>query len=144
MTVGPLSLAAGEITGVSYAVVAGSGLADLKTNAQAARALGGTEVAAAEMRAPAETGLRQNYPNPFNPKTTVAFSLREAGTVNLSVYDVHGRLVRTLVDESRGRGEYAVVWEGRDDSGSAVASGIYYCRLVTEAMVETRKMVLLK
>jgi hypothetical protein len=144
MTVGPVSIEAGSHVSVMYALVAGTGLADLRANTEAARAGYVTDVAEAEDIVLAESTLRQNYPNPFNPKTTVAFSLRDAGHVNLSVYDVSGRLVRTLVDGSRGTGQHAVVWAGRDDAGCAVASGIYYCRLVTSGCVETRKMVLLK
>ncbi|MCK4546529.1 MAG: choice-of-anchor D domain-containing protein [Candidatus Eisenbacteria sp.] len=144
MTVGPVSVEAGNSVGVSYAVVAGMGLMDLRSNTEAARAAHLTAVAVAEETILTQSVLRQNHPNPFNPRTTVAFSLRGPGHVSLCIYDVNGRLVRTLVVGNRGMGEHAVVWEGRDDSGCVVASGIYYCRLVTSGFVETKKMVLLK
>ncbi len=144
MTVGPLSVDAGSHVNVSWAVVAGTGLADLRSNTEAARAIYVTEVVVAEGMIPAESDLEQNYPNPFNPKTTVAFSLRDPGHVSLCVFDVKGRRVRTLVDGIRGAGRHTVVWEGRDDLNVNVASGVYYCRLVTSGFVETRKMVLLK
>lgn len=88
--------------------------------------------------------LRQNYPNPFNPTTTVAFDLPWAGEVSLIVYDVGGRRVRTLVSGYRGAGAYAIDWDGTNDDGARVASGVYLYRLVAGSQVQTRKMVLLK
>ena len=85
-------------------------------------------------------------PNPFNPTTSISYSFRESGRVQLRVYDVAGRLVRTLVDDfqpARGQG-YTVVWDGRSDAGQSVATGVYFYRLETPGFSETRKMVLLK
>jgi flagellar hook assembly protein FlgD len=89
--------------------------------------------------------LEQNYPNPFNPATTISFSLRKRGRVELVVYDVAGRRVRTLVSGERSTGVlYRVVWDGKNDEGQAVASGVYFYRLVADDFVDTRKMVLLQ
>lgn len=95
---------------------------------------------------PAERNfLAQNVPNPFNPSTTIAYSLSGAGSVRLRIYDVAGRQVRTLLDEQRSpAGQAEVVWDGRNDRGAAVASGVYFYRLEAGSFVSTRKMVLLK
>jgi flagellar hook assembly protein FlgD len=69
------------------------------------------------------------YPNPFNPATTVTFALPEAGRARLAVYDLRGRLVRTLADESFSVGPQQVPWDGRDDQGNPLASGVYFGKL---------------
>lgn len=77
--------------------------------------------------------LLQNYPNPFNPTTTLAFSCEQQSTVTLSVYAIDGRLVRTLTaGETRDAGTHAYFWDGNDDAGSPVASGLYLYRLTAE------------
>jgi hypothetical protein len=93
---------------------------------------------------PCSVELRGAHPNPFNPTTTIAFALPEPSDVSLEVYDVSGRLVRTLVDGGRSEGVHRVVWDGTNDCGADVASGVYFCRL--SALGETRRarMVLLK
>jgi hypothetical protein len=88
--------------------------------------------------------LVQNHPNPFNPQTTIAFSLSTRGRVSLAIYDVNGRIVRTLANETRAAGAYELTWDGRDDDGQAVASGVYFYRLVAPEFTQTKKMVLLK
>jgi hypothetical protein len=88
--------------------------------------------------------LRQNNPNPFNPATTIRFGLLSEGRVTLRVYDVGGRLIRTLVDGKRPPGWYEAVWNGLDQSGRSVASGVYFCRLRMGDLGKTRKMVLLR
>ncbi len=88
--------------------------------------------------------LAQNAPNPFNPRTEIQFSLPASGPVSLKIYNVDGRLVRTLVHERREAGAHTVVWSGADDRGGRVASGLYFYRLTTDAGVLTRKMTLLK
>jgi hypothetical protein len=92
----------------------------------------------------AVTCLEQNYPNPFNPSTTIAFSLGAETRVSLKIYDVAGRLVRTLVDEKRKAAPYREVWDGLTDTGAAAASGIYIYVLKTERYRESRKMLLIK
>ena len=90
--------------------------------------------------------LEQNHPNPFNPSTTISFQLPEGvGTrVTLKVYDLRGRVVRTLIDDIRAPGVHTAFWNGQDDSGRGVASGVYLYRLGAGDFSQTRKMVLLK
>ncbi len=80
---------------------------------------------------PSTTQLAPARPNPFLDATTIAFSLATPGSVDLAVYGVDGKLLRTLVHEAREAGEYSVAWDGREDSGTRVAPGVYYVRLVT-------------
>lgn len=85
------------------------------------------------------------YPNPFNPLTSLRFSLDAAGPVTLRVYDVGGRLVRTLLaDVPLAAGEHAAAWDGRDGSGRTVAAGVYVCRLEAEGRTLLGRMTLLK
>jgi hypothetical protein len=93
---------------------------------------------------PRKTVLFQNYPNPFNPQTTIAFDLHTDGDVELVVYNVEGKQVRTLWKGPRAAGAYEIQWDGRDDAGNLVATGVYLYRLRTPASNHTRKMVLLK
>ena len=88
--------------------------------------------------------LRQNQPNPFNPTTTIRFSLPAPSDVELAVYNVRGERVKTLLRGARAADDYAVTWQGRDDNGSPVASGVYFYQLKTSSGTETRKMILLK
>jgi hypothetical protein len=85
-----------------------------------------------------------NYPNPFNPKTVVEFGLAHTSPVKLTVYDVSGRVVRTLVDREMATGTYQVLWNGNDSNGHPVAAGVYYCRLEAGARMEMTKLVLVK
>jgi choice-of-anchor B domain-containing protein len=94
--------------------------------------------------APAAASLAQNYPNPFNPATTIRFELDSSRRAALRVYDVGGRLVRTLVDAALDAGPHTATWTGVDDSGRAVASGVYYYRLDAGSTSLTRRMILLK
>jgi hypothetical protein len=90
------------------------------------------------------TRLFGALPNPFNPVTTIMYELASAGYVNISVYDISGRLVRNLVDRHVEAGRHEIVWNSLDGSGNAAASGIYFYRLTAPRFVETRKMVLLR
>ncbi len=85
-----------------------------------------------------------NYPNPFNPLTKVEFTLVQTGLVTLGVYDVHGRLVRTLANGEESAGRHSAIWDGADNQGRAVGSGVYFARLITPAGVVQHKMVLIK
>jgi flagellar hook assembly protein FlgD len=96
------------------------------------------------MPVPDATFLAQNFPNPFNPSTTIEFGLKEGGHVSLRIYDAAGRLVRSLIDESRPAGRYSVDWDGKDRIGGRAASGVYFYRLMAGSFLETRKMVLLR
>jgi FlgD Ig-like domain len=105
-----------------------------------------SSVATVTMRSHA-LALMQNHPNPFNPKTTIAYDLPFVDAthpVRLSILDVSGRVVRTLVNEKQGGGSYSVDWEGRDDRGDAVSSGVYIALLDVNGERRTRKLVLIK
>jgi flagellar hook assembly protein FlgD len=89
--------------------------------------------------------LGQNVPNPFNPFTTIHYALPEASDVTLVVYDAAGRRVKTLLDvSSMPAGNHEVPWNGVDDRGNRVASGVYFYRLQAGAFVQTRRMVLIR
>jgi hypothetical protein len=89
--------------------------------------------------------LLQNYPNPFNPTTTIRYSIAERGHVSLRVYNVAGQLVKTLVDEVRSPAAIEpYTWDGRNDAGQPVSSGVYFYRLIAKNYTQTKKMVLLK
>lgn len=90
------------------------------------------------------TVLHANHPNPFNPETTIEYSLALAGPVRIRVFDTAGHLVRTLVDGPEAKGEHRVIFDGRDDRGQQLASGVYLYRLDTALTSLSRKMVLLK
>lgn len=91
---------------------------------------------------PASHRLDQNFPNPFNPGTTISFDLPVPGMVRLSIFTVSGQLVRTLVHERYPAGRHAVSWNGRNEEGKLVASGVYLYRLETAGFVKTKKMVI--
>jgi hypothetical protein len=89
--------------------------------------------------------LDTNYPNPFNPSTTIRFGVAQRGRVTLRIFDVRGALVRTLSDEVREAGvEHRVRWDGRDDGGRSVASGVYFLHLEAQGFFEAQKLVLLR
>jgi len=92
----------------------------------------------------ARLALKPNAPNPFNPSTTVAFTLDRDGVVELAVFDVSGRLVRTLVGGFRHAGAHEALWDGLDTVGNTAASGVYVFRLRTPSGIRTVKGVLLK
>ena len=104
-----------------------------------------------------QTRLLQNYPDPFNPETWIPFELANDATVSINIYDSNGRLVRILALGDTPRGSYvkrakAVHWEGKNDNGENVASGMYFYTLQTEnetatdkyGFAQTRRMVILK
>jgi hypothetical protein len=88
--------------------------------------------------------LEQNFPNPFNPETKINYSLVSSSTVVLNVYNVRGQKVRTLVNNQESAGHHTVKWNGTDDYGKQVSSGIYFYRLDCNKVHITRKMLLLK
>lgn len=89
--------------------------------------------------------LKQNYPNPFNPSTKIQFSMPQTEKVKLEVYDIQGNLVKSLVDyELYQPGNYEVTWDGSDNKGSRVASGIYFAKMQAGKFAQTKKMNLVK
>jgi hypothetical protein len=105
---------------------------------------GSFAVTAATGALPRSVTIRDNHPNPFNPATTITYTLPRAMTVSLEVYSLRGRPVRRLQHGPREAGTHHVAWDGTDQQRRPVPSGIYLARLVTEAGVETHKMVLAK
>jgi len=94
--------------------------------------------------APEKAFVTHNFPNPFNPTTAIQYAIRQPGQVVLSIYDLRGRRVRTLVSEEQSAGTYTVVWQGRDDQGRQLGSGVYFYRIDAPGVSERRKMVMLK
>jgi len=93
---------------------------------------------------PQEFVLNQNYPNPFNPTTTISYQLAKNSDVLLTIYNQTGQKVRTLVQEKQGSGFQFINWDGRDDAGQQLSSGIYLYRLQVDNKVQTRKLMLMK
>jgi hypothetical protein len=114
------------------------------TDSGIARFIPSAAPASAEDSRPAGFAVLGNHPNPFNPSTTITFSLPESGKASLTVYDITGRKVRTLVSERMIAGVHSVVWDGRDERGEMVASGIYLARLESGTTARTVKMLLMK
>jgi len=133
----------------------GSGYVVYDILAQKVNGLGGfgsgpfTAVVPENAPRPFEYGLDQNYPNPFNPSTTIRFSLPITSNVTVVVYDILGRKVRVLVDQPKGAGVYTVVWDGKNESGWGVASGVYFLMMRAEGLtggeyLKTIKALLLR
>ncbi|MCF7794521.1 MAG: T9SS type A sorting domain-containing protein [Candidatus Cloacimonetes bacterium] len=85
-----------------------------------------------------------NYPNPFNPTTTISYNIPHEGKVFLEIYNIKGQLVKQLVSGSQPEGYYEVIWNGKNDVGKHVASGIYYCRVTACGKTRNKKMLMLK
>jgi hypothetical protein len=90
------------------------------------------------------TELGENFPNPFNPSTTIRYALSQDAHVTLRVYDMMGQLVKTLVDGVEQAGTNQAVWNGRNESGASVSSGIYIYRMTAGNFTATRRMLFLK
>ncbi|MCK4694705.1 MAG: T9SS type A sorting domain-containing protein, partial [Candidatus Cloacimonetes bacterium] len=106
-----------------------------------------------EFDIPHQTFLFANYPNPFYPKnkgirsssnTTIRYDLSKSGQVNLEIYNIKGQLVKTLVNEFKTAGLYSAVWDGRDNTGLKVSSGIYLYKLCSKDFICMKKMILIQ
>jgi flagellar hook assembly protein FlgD len=97
-----------------------------------------------ESTLPDKFTLHQNCPNPFNPDTEIKFNLPRSSNVTLEIFDITGRKVTTLINKKLSSGPHSVSWNGRDESGTEVSTGIYLYRLSTGEYSDTRKMLLLK
>ncbi|HDY90126.1 MAG TPA: T9SS type A sorting domain-containing protein [bacterium] len=93
---------------------------------------------------PSEIDIKGNFPNPFNPSTAIRFALPHEGTVQLSIYNIMGQRVRTLIDASMIAGIHRVQWDGKDDQSLEMSTGIYFLRLMMGDMMATHRMVLIK
>jgi bacillolysin len=97
-----------------------------------------------DSRIPDKFEVSQNYPNPFNPSTTIKYALPQNTPVSMIVYDINGNQVAELVNNPQNAGTYSVTWNGKNDNGVSVASGIYYCRTIAGDYIKTNKMILMK
>ena len=141
-------LGEGELATVRFKVV-GSGdpafrLASVDARSSANRKITvGTATRVAPV-VPRVTSFAGAVPNPARNRAAMVFGLSKQGTVDLSIFSVDGRMVRSLVHESRAAGTYRLAWDGRDQAGRAVSSGIYYARLVTEQGRFTRALTFIR
>ena len=103
-----------------------------------------TDINDTESDLPTDFELSQNYPNPFNPTTTISFSLPEQSYVDLSIYNVNGQKITTLVDQNLHAGVHTFEWDGNSVSGNQVATGIYIYRIQANSYTDSKKMVLMK
>jgi hypothetical protein len=97
-----------------------------------------------EQMLPKEFSLSQNYPNPFNPATIIRYALPKESYVEIIVYDLLGQKVKTLVAENQSSGYRSIAWDGTDNSGGKVSSGMYLYRMVAGSFVQAKKLVMLK
>ena len=95
-------------------------------------------------KTPKRFALEPNYPNPFNPSTTIRYQLAENSKVTLKIYNLLGQEVRTLMNTHQSNGIHSVIWDGTNNFGQRVTSGVYFYRLQAGDFVKTRKMVLVK
>jgi hypothetical protein len=93
---------------------------------------------------PTVTALYGNYPNPFNPETTISYGVKEPGRVKLQIYNIKGQLVRNLVDEEHTAGHYKRLFDGKDNTGRSLASGVYLIRMTAPGYRKASKMMLIK
>ncbi|MBC8346169.1 MAG: T9SS type A sorting domain-containing protein [Candidatus Marinimicrobia bacterium] len=93
---------------------------------------------------PTNYSLKQNYPNPFNPSTSITFDIPKAGFVQLIIFDITGRKIKTLINNNIELGQHSLVWDGKNKEDKYVPAGIYFYRLITEDFEKTNKMVVLK
>jgi hypothetical protein len=105
---------------------------------------GPTDIPEIEPVLQAAFGLGQNYPNPFNSSTRIKFSLPKREHLQLTIYDILGREVRTLIDDDRPAGNYDIFWDGRNNDGDDIASGVYLYQIRTSDFASTRKLLLIK
>ncbi|MCD4650228.1 MAG: T9SS type A sorting domain-containing protein, partial [Candidatus Cloacimonetes bacterium] len=90
------------------------------------------------------TALKSNYPNPFNPETSINFSIKDVGYVKIEIFNAKGQRVKALVDVVMEAGNHSVIWDGKDESGKSVKSGVFFYRMKTGRYTSTKKMILLK
>jgi hypothetical protein len=130
-----------------YKIDSGEYVVDTKKGKTAASLTISTEdivVEVEEAAVPTAYALSENYPNPFNPTTTIEFAIPVAGNVELVIYNINGQKVRTLVNETKDAGFFHVTWDGRNDLGETVSSGIYLYRLVSGNFNKMEKMTFIK
>ena len=93
---------------------------------------------------PSEFGLMQNYPNPFNPSTSISFSIPEFSMVSISIYNIHGQKIKSLVKSNMSPGYHQISWHGDDDNGISVSNGIYFYIMESSQFIHKKKMLFIK
>jgi len=86
----------------------------------------------------------KNYPNPFNPTTTISFEIGESGKTQVEIYNAKGQKIKTLLNEKMEIGQHSVIWNGKDDRGKHVSSGIYFYKVSVSGEQKVNKMIMLK
>ncbi len=117
------------------------------TEAWIARISGQTAVdtkTSSQVKRPRGFRLYQNHPNPFNMSTHIRYALSKTENVNLSIYNLYGQLIRTLVQENKAPGQYTITWQGRDDRGQLISSGIYVVKIKAGSFTDSRKIICVK
>ncbi len=142
VSVGPIDLAVGEERVLAFAVLGGESLGDLQVHAAAAQQIYSSGFAAVdtEEQRPTATRLMPCTPNPFTRETLIRFSQSQPGDVDLGIYDVNGRLVRSPARGWHPAMSFAFTWDGRDESGNGAATGVYFLRLATEKKQQCRRI----
>lgn len=140
-------LTTGQVVQVRGQRLSGSGILATKIKVQRASVI--TAITSDEpISTPVTFLLHQNYPNPFNPSTTITFEIPNAANgavaAKLVIYNLLGQVVRTLVDKPLSAGQYRVQWDGRDEQGRLLSSGVYLYQLKAGSLTQTRRMILLK
>jgi hypothetical protein len=102
------------------------------------------DTALAASRIPYFFLLMQNYPNPFNPSTTISYELPNGTNVTLKIYNLLGKVIRTISKGQESVGTHKIIWDGKDNFGNQVPSGAYYYQIITEKSSDIKKMILLK
>jgi len=147
ITTGPFNIPFGSTVSAAFAILGANNLTALRAVADAAilkyEIMTDIKDYAGD-NLPLEFGIRGNYPNPFNPATSVKFAIDKPGRIELEVFDILGRQVKTLASEFKLPGVYEVVWDSKDNVGQQVASGIYFVRLVSGGQKSVMKMTLLR
>jgi hypothetical protein len=93
---------------------------------------------------PQLTTLSGNYPNPFNPQTTISFSLAKSEQVSIEIFNIKGQKVKTVLDQLLTDGQHEVVWDGKNQYGKSVSSGVYFYRMQTTDYQAMKKMIMIK
>jgi flagellar hook assembly protein FlgD len=93
---------------------------------------------------PSTYSLNQNYPNPFNPTTNIQYGIAKEGLVTLTIYNIMGQEVKTLVNTNQNGGTYKVAWNGLDNHNRMVPNGVYIYRIISDNFVKSKKMIFLK
>jgi hypothetical protein len=144
---GPFVLAPEDSAEVIFALIGGESEGELLANVEFARDILGEIITGVSDHVPSQPGttcLLSVSPNPFNPATMIRFQLEQSTHVKLAIYDISGRRVKTLANQSFDRGQHSLRWDGSDDQGRRSASGVYLCRLEAGPVVVNRQLLMLK